>query len=163
MKRDMLVPPTYEASLIVESEFGSILDRYISLARDAGLTLEDESLSRALVSDLKEFGGGGLVSSVQCTMKTHKPQTEIKVRPIHASIRHPFAPAMRWAAKLIRDYLRSFSHLVRDSSDVVSKLSRVWVPPRSKIIKIDVDNFFFSGSHRILVDKVKLAIIALLL
>ena len=65
--------------------------------------------------DLKEFGGGGLVSSVQCTMKTHKPQTEIKVRPIHASIRHPFALAMRWIAKLIRDYLRSFSHLVSGS------------------------------------------------
>ena len=116
----------------------SCLRRYVTLCEDAASVLEDPTLSQALVHDLRVHGWRGFFAKVQCTIKTHKPQGKVVARPIHASVNHPFAPAMRWIASLITTKLRSYSHLVLDSSDLVHKLKYLKLPPDTRALKIDV-------------------------
>ena len=44
------------------------------------------------------------------------------MRAIRASAMHPFAPAMRFIANVIRARMRNFQHFLKDSDDFTRKM-----------------------------------------
>jgi hypothetical protein len=52
-----------------------------------------------------------------------------------------------------KEHLNSLDHLVKDSIDLTNCLSRIVVPARSFFWKIDIKEYFMTGTHSQLSDK----------
>ena len=51
-----------------------------------------------------------IVSDLQFTVKTHKPQREVVPRALHSSTRSPTKPLLRWVSWCLRQAIRGFEH-----------------------------------------------------
>ena len=67
------------------------------------------------------------------------------MRPIHASSGHPFAPGMRFVSDVIHEKLKHCGHILKNSDDLVRKMSSYEVEGSDVIYKLDVKDFFMSG------------------
>ena len=103
-------------------------------------TVQDSSHDRVVAVD-------GLVSKLLVTVKTHKPQGEIKERAVHASSASPFKPGYRWIASVVRRTTSKYKFLLNKSKELVERLNRTYVAPGRVLIKIDVKDYFMSGDH----------------
>ena len=59
-----------------------------------------------------------IVSNLEITIKSHKPDGEVKPRPIHASSLHPLKAGMLYAVSVLDGLIRQCSHMVKDTDDV---------------------------------------------
>ena len=109
--------------------------------------------SRALTSSLREYPARRLITPLGMTIKTHKAQGSIVPRLIHASHGHPFRAGMAYIAAELRPTLIAQHHLLKDSADLVAKLRDIELPPDAILFKIDVKNYYMSGTHRCLIDQ----------
>ena len=107
----------------------------------------DQPLTSILTADSRNFGVSGLISKVQSTVKTHKPDGSVTLRCIHASINNPLNPMLKLQSRFIRHELDKYSHLVKDSRAMVRLLTSVQVPPRALFVKYDIKEFYMSGDH----------------
>ena len=64
------------------------------------------------------------------------------------------APGMRLISKLCREKLDALEHLVRDSDDLIKKISKLKIPDGACFIKLDISDFYMSGKHEWLTDLV---------
>ena len=62
----------------------------------------DDGLFNALLSYLRSFGVGGLVSRPGKTLLSQKAAGKVTLRASHCSVHHPLLPAMRWVSAEIR-------------------------------------------------------------
>jgi len=111
-------------------------------------------LYKALMSD-SHVDKWQMVSRLDATIKSHKPQGEVVPRAIHASVRHPFLPGERFLARKIRENMVGLGHLLKDSGDFVAQITAPVFLPTDRVLKIDVKDFFMSGEHDVLVSCVK--------
>ena len=147
MFKDMLNSNSYRPDSISECEVNNIMRKYFKLCRAIEDTTDIPGLKSALTSDARKFGARGLTSMLNVTIKTHKPAGAVVPRAIHSSVKHTFAPAMRWSRRILNERLCTFSHLVRDSADMVQKLDSISVLPNDKFLKVDIRDYFMSGDQ----------------
>ena len=85
---------------------------------------------------------------LQITLKTHKDPGKVAYRAIHSSCLSPFKPGMRYGSLCLKGALLNIPHLLKDSFDLVGRLSRRTFPPKDLIlVKADIKDFFMSGQH----------------
>ena len=146
-------PKHYRQAILDESLEQGLMTTYSNLCKRVYDFVEDEAdandLRKQLVSDLYHTKWN-FACSVLATCKTHKQPGKVGLRIIHSGARHPWRPIMRWVSEQLRVPLGSFNHILRDTADFLSKLSRMSFPRGTRIIKLDVRDFFMSGSHETL-------------
>ena len=90
-------------------------------------------------------------ATMNVTVKTHKEPGAVVVRPIHSYPVNHMAPGMRWLASKLSPCLSRVPHLLKDSSDLMAKLKSFKVPEGTRCLKLDVKDFYLTGSHDYLV------------
>ena len=125
-------------------------EEYGSIVFEVCKTLADDELRSALLSGFRatnEKGWARMCSRLQINIKSHKPAGKVGYRPIHSSVATPLLPAYRWIASLLRPYLDSRQHLLRDSFAAFDKLRSIRLPKNIRFYRYDLEDFFLSGSH----------------
>ena len=87
------------------------------------------------------------VSKLKFTIKTHKGPGKVEFRGIHASVNTPFSGAFEFIASLLRPFLSSLKHLLKNSEALVKKLFSLPVSQECRFVKIDIKEYFMEGSH----------------
>ena len=111
----------------------------------------DAALKHTLLSDMS-FGVSNVCASLQHTVKTHKPAGSVVLRPIHAFGSNPMCPGMRWLKGNLRPVLERLPHLLKNSQDLMDKLRSFRLPRDVRFLKLDVKDFFLTGSHGFLIE-----------
>ena len=93
----------------------------------------------------------GFVATLKATIKTHKDPGEVVPRALHTAPSHPFASLMRLISDELDGRMRGECHLLKDTFDLKRKLSGFRLPVGHKLIKIDVKDFFMSGTAKELI------------
>ena len=88
---------------------------------------------------------GNLISALRTTVKTHKPIATL--RAIHASAASPLESAAKLLVDLLRPGLQKITHILKSSKQLVEQLATRKFSRDCKFVKIDVDEFFMSGTH----------------
>lgn len=101
---------------------------------------EYPGLFYALTRDLRHRRYTDAVAKLTATVKFHKPHGEVVLRALHSSSMSPFAPGMRYLRDRVRARMShlALSHILRDSSDLVSKLANIIVTNNDIMMKIDI-------------------------
>eukprot|EP00959_Pyramimonas_sp_CCMP1952_P341889 7161943-Pyramimonas_sp.AAC.1 len=88
------------------------------------------------------------VSRLLVLVKSHKPQGEVVCRPVHASPNYVFSSLSHWLIPVLRAKLNVRApHLLKDSGDLVSRLSRIKPTGRWHMAKVDVKDFYMCGTR----------------
>ena len=143
----------YEKAFVTEHKIHSIVDDFAGIVRWLEEHTNDSKLSSAILSSVRA-GSSRLHSRVLCTVKTHKPPGDVGLRIIHSSVRNMFIPAMRYISSLLRPYLESYEHLVRDSDHLLCQMSKIVVPSSAVMVKFDIKDFYMSGDHKLILSSV---------
>ena len=88
----------------------------------------------------------GMFSRASCTMKTHKAPGDVKIRLLHESTRNPFYSAMKFVQIRLREFLNHLPHMIKDTSQLVSCLRRTKISHHSQMHKVDLENYYMSGT-----------------
>ena len=78
------------------------LDVVSTIARQTG----DDDLAKVL-----KIARGKAVSSINCTIKSHKPAGNVVPRSLHGSTGHMYEALARWVVLTIRPALSTYNHL----------------------------------------------------
>lgn len=127
-----------------------VMCEFAAACKDAIHTLmwdedESKSLLRALLAPCKGTAPK-LICTLKSTIKTHKPPGMVAFRPIHAAGGSPFTSAMKMCKHLLTEGLGRQRHLLKDSMEVKSLVAGLRVPSSADFCKIDVKDFYLSGS-----------------
>ena len=143
----------YSSAIIYDGGIEAIVEDYRHLVDWVVDVTRDAELARALLSSIRR-GNRRLVCSILCTVKTHKPDGEVGLRILHSSVKHMFVPAMKYISHLLRPAIQSIPALVRDSDDLIAKMSQVVVPSTAMMMKFDIKEFYMSGDHQTICEAV---------
>ena len=99
-----------------------------------------------------------MLAKVQLTVKTHKNGGEVVCRAIHAYNNCSMLPGMRWMTKLLHPTLSQLPHLLVNSADFMRKTTNLRLPSACRFMKLDIKDFYMSGSHKDLVSYSSLAV-----
>ena len=87
------------------------------------------------------------VASLGITVKTHKSHGEVVGRALRCSQRSPLKPVLRWLSFCLRQAIRGMKHLLKDSVDLSEQIKTLKISPGSKLVKIDIKDYFMSGDQ----------------
>ena len=125
-KMKMLSSANYVPVRALDVDF----DRMIQDYRDVVAAFQEitgfEGLAAAMLKPLKNVRPHDFVSQLDRNVKSHNGPGDVEMRPIHSSAGHPFAPGMQFLSNVISDKLEKYAHILRDSDDLVEKLSGVF-------------------------------------
>ena len=130
--------------------FISSLEDYAMCA--TSVSVGNPQLRAALLSDM-QLPKRCFAATMNFTIKTHKEKGAVVPRPIHSYPRNHMAPGMRWLAQKLSPCLSRVPHLLRDSSDLMTKLKSFKLPEGSRCLKFDVKDFYLTGSHDYLIEQ----------
>ena len=89
---------------------------------------------------------------LQVNVKTHTEPGKVKCRATHSCIHSPCKPGMRMLSKTLRPQLDALPHLVKYSRELAQLLSATKIPEGSRLIKLDISDFFMTGEHDQVID-----------
>ena len=116
------------------------------------ITVNKPALRRSLLSDAHN-GVDRMVASLSVTCKTHKPNGKVELRPIHSSCSHPCQPGMRWMNHLLKAKLDELPHLLQNAESLMAQLRSVSFPLGIRCLKLDIKDFYLTGSHNVLIER----------
>ena len=120
--------------------------QYTALARRVKQYLEDPNAMRELCNSL-QVPGASPIARLKFNVKDHKPPGQVCTRPIHASTPYAYHGLASWLARELRNELLKFPHIVWDTAQAIDSIRKVnLLPPGSFLVKIDIKDFFLSGS-----------------
>lgn len=79
--------------------------------------------------------GQQLFCAIQYTVKTHKGVGEVVPRVLHASPTHISTHAMQYVRNMLKPFIYSLSHVLKDSAQLVAALHNVLILPSDRIVK----------------------------
>ena len=130
--------------------FTDAVEEYATAA--TAISVGNRPFRRALMSGM-HLPHDSIVAKLQCTVKTHKSSGEVVLRPIHAYGQSVFEPGLKWMQHVLTNGLVHLPHLLKDSNDLCQKLKSFKLPRNVRFIKMDVKDYFLTGSHSMLVQK----------
>ena len=84
------------------------------------------------------------------TVKNHKPYGAMALRNIHSAAGSRLAGLSTWVAKEVQRSLAGFGHLLKGAEQLVDDLRLLRVSPNARMIRMDVKDFYMSGSKFLL-------------
>jgi hypothetical protein len=87
----------------------------------------------------------GVISHLQSTVKTHKPQGVVTFRATHASQSSFSGPVLKYISWCVTPVLKGLPNLMGDSHQVCDLLRTKTVLLEARCYKVDVKGFFMSG------------------
>ena len=137
---------------VTRHDFVDIWQDYYDAVR--AITVDNNSLRCALLGDaVLAKNDDNMVAKLHYTCKSHKPNGAVVLRPIHSYVKTPLAPGHRWLASQLDPILSQTPHLLKDSNDLMTRLKHLKVPAGCRAIKLDVKDFYLSGSHELIINK----------
>ncbi len=136
----------------VDSLCMDILGEFVLLVRSMPGFSEDPTWVSAMLSDVSRNSPLKIVSTLQSTVKTHKPPGAVTLRAIHATTGSPLAPAMRFVSHCLRPVVHRIPHLMKDSGQLTNLIDSTPLPASCRFYKVDIKEFFMSGVHGRLVE-----------
>jgi len=118
-------------------------------------SLEDEpGLGAMLMKPLRQDSNS--IATLKLTVKTHKEQGKVGFRAIHALTSWRLEGIARWVARQLRTQLMGSKDFLEVSEDLVDRMKsvRVAMDGKAHFVKADVKDFYYSGSHEMLVHAV---------
>jgi hypothetical protein len=82
-----------------------------------------------------------------CTVKTHKAEGCVSIRPIHAATGHCFNALSEIVNRLLTPMLKNLSHIAWSSEDVQKHVAEAKVSTSSILMKFDVKELYLAGEH----------------
>ena len=138
----MLAGPKYTKIPLYHGGEQDLFGMYLRASMGLARAVQCEKVASELLADARRDGICGIVSNLDVTTKTHKPQGEVTCRAIHATVKSSsMAPGMRLISKILRQRLMHLPHLVRDSEHLIKVLSRVKMPDYHCFVKFDIRDF----------------------
>ena len=128
-----------------DSELQQICDDFIPIVQSVHDVVEVPNLYKHIMRDFYASVPHRLIPRLSVTMKSHKPVGNVKLRPIHSSVSHPFAGAMRFLARELQTSISHAAHIIRDSDDMIHNIRSIRVRHDDEICKGDIPEFFMSG------------------
>ena len=125
--------------------YTDLAHRYTTLCYKVERLEEEAGRARALLRSLYNEGAS-LVADLNLTCKTHKPSGQVGHRNIHANPCYSFKGLGLWLARELRAHTHECQHLLRDTQDFCQKISRVQAKPEHRLLRLDIKDFFMSGS-----------------
>lgn len=95
-----------------------------------------------------------MLAHLMQTCKTHKPPSEVECRAIHAAPHSSMLGAMQWVKGILRQMLKRYSHLLRDTDNLQSRLDAFTFDADVRAWKFDIKDFFMSGKQRELITSI---------
>ena len=138
----------YQEILPHEIQLNEAVKQYLALSVKIGKFEEDPGVARQINRSLY-IDGARIVSDLLKTCKTHK--VPISFRAVHASARHMFSGLSRWVARTLRGRLDCLSHLCKDARHAAEDLAGLHIGD-SKLVALDIKDFFMSGDTNELVE-----------
>ena len=141
--------PFFDSSTCID-----LFEPYVLAVNSVAADMKDLKLKSALMGDVRHVGPdslAGMVANLQFTVKTHKPAGEVVPRALHAYNLCPMNRGMRLMSKWLREGLCRYPHILKDSGDLLSKVSRMVFPKSCRFLKFDIADFYMTGSHDMLV------------
>eukprot|EP00933_Yihiella_yeosuensis_P044464 TRINITY_DN39620_c0_g1_i1.p1 TRINITY_DN39620_c0_g1~~TRINITY_DN39620_c0_g1_i1.p1 ORF type:complete len:635 (+),score=76.46 TRINITY_DN39620_c0_g1_i1:476-2380(+) len=118
--------------------------KYCHLAKEIQKLEGEEGLANAIMKSLTDTAK--LPARLSITCKSHKPAGEVSFRNIHANAQYMFAGLSAWCASQLRRLLVQHQHLIPDSRTFVRQLKLLTADADSYFIKLDVKDFYMSGT-----------------
>ena len=87
-----------------------------TLADEIAKMMDEPRIKGLLMKPMKNTGG--LVSTLQLKVKSHKPAGKVLPRPLHASCGYCFESCSRWACGLLREQISGHPCIVKNSEAV---------------------------------------------
>ena len=128
--------------------------QYVSMTKRMAEKLRLPSAAYHMRFEL-ENSRTAVCSSLQVTVKTHKPAGEVECRGIHACHSSPFKPLSHQIVKQCRPTLESLNHIVKNSQSALHAIKSVPVSSEDYLLRLDLKDFYMSGHHHDFVESVK--------
>ena len=123
--------------------------RCVTLLKEMAAGIARHERDHGMYSEVMKpaYNSGTTVAVLQCTVKTHKESGRVAMRPIHAMPSYLYQTAGKWLGLQLRQRLGKVArHLLRDSADLVERTRSIIVPATAKLCKVDLKDYFLSGS-----------------
>lgn len=103
----------------------------------------ERSLASVFVAKSAKFK---LINILDNTLKTHKPDGSVALRPIHVASSHPCKKIMTFCAAELRSHLNSISYLPKDTDAVLQFFSRTLISANCWFLPFDIKDYYLNGS-----------------
>ena len=80
------------------------------------------------------------------TVKSHKPNGLVKCRNLHKSKMFSFEGLSAWTEYEFKSQLKSCKHILRNSTEFVRKVAGARIPEGALLMRVDIEDFFMSGT-----------------
>ena len=116
--------------------------------------LELKHLGQEVRKGLRGAELKSIVSKMSYTVKTHKPVGKIACRIIHSAAGSSFRGLSFALNDLFSPILSNLAHLCTSTDDVQKVISTASVTKNTVLMKVDVNDFYQSGSHPLIAEVV---------
>ena len=120
--------------------------KYRKIAKFFAEELKDENIRSQLCRSLTGCSSADMPRKLSLTVKTYKPPGSISCRNLHVGGVQPFGGLSAWLASLLREALRPAKHILSSSKQLATYFSERVFPKPFGLLKLDVKDFFMSGS-----------------
>ena len=136
-----LSPSFYQRVSVATFNFQSIRAQCRSIARRIAKHEGCPKLANIINKSLD----GIFPTILGTTVKTHKPQFEVGLRPLHKACRPALLGLSTWLASKLAPILDSLDFFMKDSFAVKKQLQGLHVPIGGRLAVFDIKDFFLSG------------------
>ena len=119
---------------------------YRKLANQIASTTECLALYSQICKSLMGCPRKDLPRKLSLTVKTHKPPGEISFRNLHVGGPQPFGGLSAWLNIQLDKVLKRLPHVMTSTHDLANKLQQVEIDFPIGLARIDVKDFFMSGT-----------------
>lgn len=119
---------------------------YRKLANQIASTTECLALYSQICKSLMGCLRKDLPRKLSLTVKTHKPPGEISLRNLHVGGPQPFGGLSAWLNIQLDKVLKRLPHVMTSTHDLANKLQQVEIDFPIGLGRIDVKDFFMSGT-----------------
>ena len=131
-------------------DWNGIRDEYLGLAKQVTKKHPDWPMRYfriGLGTDWRK-----LASRLKATIKTHKDRGDMKPRIIHASAGYPFAVLSRWLMKKLDAHVYDSDLVIKNTDALIERIKSTPLIGNEVLLKLDIKDFFLSGSSEMLVE-----------
>ena len=139
-----LDPDTYRDELVTKqyTNLCAVVERVM----DVG-----DGVARNLFRSCVRLGASS-TATLDLTVKSHKGPGYVTFRNIHSLASYSLEGLSQWAARELRVWLHTRSHLLKDTRQFVKLMNTKCAKPDETLYRLDAKEFFMSGRHPELVD-----------
>lgn len=87
-----------------------------------------------------------ITCSLGLTVKSHKPAGLVKCRNLHKSKKYSFEGLSAWTEHELKSQLKPYKHILRNSAEFVRKIEGAKIPEGALLMRVDIEDFFMSGT-----------------